>query len=297
MTSALALAPTLEGEAWLAERRNGIGASDAAAVLGLSPYTTPRQVYLDKLGLLPQYEESEASYWGKALEPIIAQEYAKRTGNPVVAQQVFLRGHGDHHFLSATLDAVTEAGHAAEFKTISAFLGGEVGDEAEDLPDHWQIQGNQQMFLSETEFVDFAILIGGQRFVIRRLHRNEGLIKAMLPKLESFWNGVNLRMPPARKPRHDRKMLHLLYPEFDGEIDLAWGVVKLVDRYQALGPEIRDLESQRDELKEEILESLRGASIGHLPDGRVVTRKTTIMPERLQRSYERRDFRIKKGNS
>ena len=47
-------------EDWLQERRRGIGGSEAAAILGLSPWATPLDVYLDKIGEGEEVEETEA---------------------------------------------------------------------------------------------------------------------------------------------------------------------------------------------------------------------------------------------
>lgn len=65
---------------WLEGRRKGIGGSDVAAVLGLSPYKTPLDVWNDKLGLSEDHEQSEAAYWGTTLEDTVAKEFQKRTG-------------------------------------------------------------------------------------------------------------------------------------------------------------------------------------------------------------------------
>lgn len=65
---------------WLEGRRKGIGGSDVAAVLGLSPYKTPLDVWNDKLGLSEEHEQSEAAYWGTTLEDTVAKEFQKRTG-------------------------------------------------------------------------------------------------------------------------------------------------------------------------------------------------------------------------
>ena len=48
-------------DAWLAARRSGIGGSDIAAICGLSPYQTPYDVWLDKLG---QWETVARLDWG-----------------------------------------------------------------------------------------------------------------------------------------------------------------------------------------------------------------------------------------
>ena len=42
----------LPEETWLEYRRKGIGGSDAAAILGVSPFATARDLYYDKLNLV-----------------------------------------------------------------------------------------------------------------------------------------------------------------------------------------------------------------------------------------------------
>lgn len=66
--------------AWLEERRSGIGGSDVAAVLGLSPYRTPLDLWEDKTGRARDWHQSESAYWGSTLEEVVAKEFSTRTG-------------------------------------------------------------------------------------------------------------------------------------------------------------------------------------------------------------------------
>lgn len=68
---------------WLEGRRTGIGGSDVAAVLGLSPWKTALDVWNDKLGLSEEKGMSEPAYWGTTLEDTVAKEFQKRTGYKV----------------------------------------------------------------------------------------------------------------------------------------------------------------------------------------------------------------------
>lgn len=68
---------------WLQGRRQGIGGSDVAAVLGLSPWKTALDVWNDKLGLSEEKGMSEPAYWGTTLEDTVAKEFQKRTGYKV----------------------------------------------------------------------------------------------------------------------------------------------------------------------------------------------------------------------
>lgn len=70
--------------AWLAERKKGIGGSDVAAVLGVNPYRTQTDIYLDKTSeIVEDTPQSDAAYWGSTLEDIVAKEFSARTGMKV----------------------------------------------------------------------------------------------------------------------------------------------------------------------------------------------------------------------
>ena len=78
----LASTSTLSREAWLQIRQQGIGSSDAAVAIGLSPYKSPLSLWLEKTHRKApdDLSEKEAVIWGTVLEPVLASVYAERTG-------------------------------------------------------------------------------------------------------------------------------------------------------------------------------------------------------------------------
>lgn len=71
----------LDREAWLKARRAGIGSSDAAALIGWDPYSSPMKVYADKLGLSePDFDTHQAAF-GRLVEPWLVEQAAERTGH------------------------------------------------------------------------------------------------------------------------------------------------------------------------------------------------------------------------
>ncbi len=52
----------LPRDEWLKYRRLGIGGSDAAAILGISPFRTARDLYYDKLNIQETIKEQTAQY-------------------------------------------------------------------------------------------------------------------------------------------------------------------------------------------------------------------------------------------
>ena len=71
-----------------ADRRAGLGASDAPAALGLSPWKTPLELFLEKTGRAAPVEEKLSMRIGRALEPVVLRAFVDETGLAVTRQQV-----------------------------------------------------------------------------------------------------------------------------------------------------------------------------------------------------------------
>jgi putative phage-type endonuclease len=73
---------------WLEVRKQGIGSSDAATACGLNPYMSMLELWMIKTGRMQQNIEDESAgyaplYWGKQLEPLVAEYYSMHTNNKV----------------------------------------------------------------------------------------------------------------------------------------------------------------------------------------------------------------------
>jgi putative phage-type endonuclease len=272
--------PVIDRAAWLERRRQTLGASDAAAALGLSPYCSPLQLYLRKIGSLPEQEETEAMRWGTLLEPLLAREYTRRTGNEVLSQQIHTT-HSDYPYLSATLDGITAAGHPLEIKTIGAWNSKALGEEETDeIPEQWLVQAHVQMLLAEAERVDFAVLIGGQSFRLFHAPRNDRLIATIVPRLADFMGRIERRDPPPPDHRADAALLHILYPEAEGEIELNEDDRSLLDEYLDHGVAMECVKRVRESCRTRLLQRLGSHALGRLPDGRTIRRKVIHVPEK-----------------
>lgn len=101
----------LTREEWLALRRRGIGGSDVAAILGLSKWHSPLDVYRDKIGEGADQPDSPAMEWGRRLEPVIREKYAEATGLAVEKPDLMLIS-GDHPYMVADLDGICSDGRS-----------------------------------------------------------------------------------------------------------------------------------------------------------------------------------------
>lgn len=290
--------PVTDRAAWLEERKRGIGASEAPAVLGLSPFEDATTLALRKLGRLPAVEESEAMELGTLMEPVLAELYQRRTGRAIVYQQVF-RKDPKLPFLFATVDGVDSESELVEFKTTGAWSAKELGEEGTDeVPEHWLIQAHQQMHVCRKDVVNFAVLVGGQSFRSFTVRRNQALIDAMLPSLEQFWDTVQRgEVPESPATLYTPKILAALNPECSGEALCGPGFTSIVAEYERL----KDVEKRAKEgaegLKAEILKAMGKNEIGLLDDGRRLKRYLISMPERTQvvKAHIQHYFKITNG--
>ncbi|WP_161877887.1 YqaJ viral recombinase family nuclease [Alkalibacterium sp. MB6] len=183
---------------WLRERRKGIGGSDVATILGLNKYQSPYQLWLDKTAQIEidDSEASEAAYWGNQLEDLVATEFSDRTGKKVRrANKMF--HHPKYPFLVANIDRdVVGEDAILECKTASVYLADRW--EGEDIPEQYICQVQHYLNVLDREYAYIAVLIGGQRFVWKKVERDQELINIIQERLIDFWEvNVNQKIPPA----------------------------------------------------------------------------------------------------
>lgn len=182
-----------ERAAWLAERRTGIGGSDVAGILGVSKWTTPLGVYLDKIGEAPPTEDNGAMRWGRYLEPVIRQAYSDETGREVRVMPM-LR-HPLHAFMIANLDGFTNDGRLLEIKTARTAEGwGEPG--TDEIPMGYMLQVQHYLEVTGFEFADVAVLIGGSDFRLYQVGVDPELCRMIVEAEMEFWARVQRRDPP-----------------------------------------------------------------------------------------------------
>ena len=99
----------LSNEEWLSYRRRGIGGSDAAAILGISPWRTARDLYYDKLNVVKadMDENWVALEMGHLLEDLVARIFAKKTGLHIFQRKVMFQ-HPLYPWMLADLDYLVE---------------------------------------------------------------------------------------------------------------------------------------------------------------------------------------------
>ena len=199
-------------EEWLARRQQGIGGSDVAGILGMSPWATPMSVWLSKTQPVEPDNPSEAMEDGLDEEAPLARRFERRTGLCVVDPQREVVDVA-RPWRRCTLDGLV-AEHPAEQIALDDALGVYEAKQttgyglwADDgIPSYYQVQLEWAMGLSclpaswltvqwlrpsrdgwfrrETEIIEYA--------------PQPGVWEMLQEHVDRFWHDhVLARVPPA----------------------------------------------------------------------------------------------------
>lgn len=196
-------------EAQKALRLTGITASEVGAVAGLSPYARPLDVWLVKRGLA-EVPETDAMRLGTALEPVVADLYAReyvghgeRIATPAEVWPESEGGtlrHSEEPWIIATPDRVVFSyadgipgaydARLVEIKTVSHRSAHHWGEAHDDVPPWYRAQVEWQMLVTGVEACDLVALIGGAELRVYRLTRDEELAAMLVDVARAFWRHV-----------------------------------------------------------------------------------------------------------
>lgn len=204
---------------WLEVRKTGIGGSDAAAAVGLSPYKSPLELWMEKTGrdaALPKPDPKDTThptYWGTFLEPIVAAAYTQQTGNMVRKVNAVLQ-HPQFPFMLANLDR--EVVGTPLVQVLECKTAGEFGVKLwqDGVPEYVQLQVQHQLAVTGKLAADVAVLICGQRLEVHHIKRDDDLISRLITLEARFWQYVTSDTPPpADGSESADRALRVLYPE------------------------------------------------------------------------------------
>lgn len=275
-------------EDWLELRRNGIGGSDIAGILGLNKYKSPMGVYLDKVGESPHEDEtSEAAYWGNMLEDVVAQEFGTRTGL-AVGNDTRMLSHPDHPYLIANLDRVVIGKpEIIECKTSSAYRAKEW--EGEHVPMEYLIQVMHYLAVTGYERAHIAVLIGGQRFIHKTVERDEELIELMIDAASNFWNNHVLPKvpPPFDGSNASVTLIGAMFPqaENESETELPDEAEKLIKQYHEASDRMDAAKTDKLDAENKLKALIGNAEIGlgrnHIVEWKNVKARETVDARQL----------------
>jgi putative phage-type endonuclease len=192
---------------WLKLRRIGLGASDIAAVIGISPWSTPHQVWVSKTTPdAPEPLTNEDMEWGLRVESLIIEEASTRLG--MTFKRGLLVQNKQRPWMLATLDGLhagDRKGVILEAKKVDAW------DWPDGPPPYYLSQVQWQMAVTGYTVAHIAALHRGRRLELYPVTADREAQEALIEAGAGFWQSV-LAVEPPPVTAEDSTFLNQLWP-------------------------------------------------------------------------------------
>ena len=252
---------------WLSCRRQGIGGSDAAVIVGLSRFGSPLRLWADKRGLGGEAEETEVMRQGTDFEEYVARRWMEATGKKVRRRNYMFR-NTDYPFAIADVDREVVSENAGlECKTTSVYNKSDF--ENGEIPPAYYVQCQHYMAVMGYDRMYLAVLVLSKAFYHFVIERDEQEIAALMEQEKGWWaeyiEGDSVPDPDGSE--EDGAFIRERFPDSDGgEVFLADRAPDF-ERMQELDAQIKELTSERDALKQAIMQDMGDATLASALNG------------------------------
>lgn len=243
-------------EEWREARKKGVGGSDVGAIMGLNPWKSPVEVWLEKTGHSepPDLSGKESVEWGNRLEAVVAEKFADMHPEFKVRRKNRTMVSKSRPWAFANIDReiLSKEGHGIlEIKT--AGLRSE-GNWVFGPPDHYLCQVQHYLSVTGWDWAWVAVLIGGQEYREYFIPRDEDDIRAIDKAVDDFWGFVERGEIPELTGTGDEgaalaSVFHEPSDEYERVLDIDFPEL---DERAHLNDEIKALEERKKKLDSEI---------------------------------------------
>ena len=250
---------------WLAWRRSGIGASDVAGILGLSPWASPFSVWASKIDDQADDHDNDAMEFGRRAEVMVGPWFADRTGLTVAGEQARCT-HRDDTWKLCTVDGFVFDGPNSDIASALGVLeikttGDSAADWADEVPVHYRCQATWAMHVTDLPRCWFAVLhlaFGRPRFEVYEFERDAAEEAFVVDTCTRFWHDhVTTGHPPAddgHSATTDAIKAH--WPTAEGSLEADALTRRMCDRIRAHKATAKLIEANIAEAENELRAAL-----------------------------------------
>ena len=180
---------------WLAVRDTGIGGSEIAGILGISPWESPWSVWARKLGRLPSLVPTKPMIWGTVLEQPIAKQWSEESGiKSIQPPNITIYRSTECEIALSSPDRLTKAKDAwVEIKNVGSYR---LTDWDQGIPDYYWVQAQWELAVSGLDLCHVVALVGGQDLRWRKVLADPEWQQMAFEKAEAFWGLVQTETEP-----------------------------------------------------------------------------------------------------
>lgn len=273
---------------WEAARCGRIGASDVGAIVGVSHFATPLQVW-HRLATGERVPESVAMKMGHMLEPVVAQLWAEESGDAMIegSDRDFIVTNDDYGFASVSPDRYFAGRDGREYVVECKTTSLRVDEEC--LPKSWYCQLQYQLAVTDLPRGVIAWLSNGREFGHVDYERNDEFCDWLLKRVEDFWESLQSGAAPEATPE-DADFVFKKLGVPGSTTTASPETIAAITRYRELRDAVRDAEAEMDNLAKSIKLAM-GSSECLVADGNTLAtwkvRKgsRTIDAKKLKENY------------
>jgi len=248
---------------WLEYRKKSIGGSDAAAIAGLNPWKSAIAVWLEKTGRETESHDNERMRIGRDLEDYVARRFEEATGLKVRRRNAILL-HERFNWMSANVDRlIVGKDEGLECKVTGSYSASDWKDDK--IPLMYEMQMHHYMAVTGACAWWIAALIGNERISIKRIERDEEVIKALIDIERTFWedNVLADEMPAPDGSKAAQEAIKKLWPRANEglTIELDSEFEKLMERREELSELIENMSKEVDKIEQEIQVAMKDAEV------------------------------------
>lgn len=254
---------------WEEERRGSVGASEVAAVMGLSKWATALDIYKSKHGVDVDFDPI-LGFIGHESEPIMHKWVTRFSGLSLDLQPGFMARSTTLPFIHASFDRVAyDPFLTVQMKTAHHYTGHHWD---EGIPTDIRVQVQAEMFVGGTERALVVVWIGGREFRMFWEQRDDRFInEQMIPALKEFWARVEAHNPPDPTTLSE---VSEVWPSEEASVEADEVIFELAEQLGVHRSDIRAMEAEAEQMKLTIALFMQQADTLTCNGKRILSNKT-----------------------
>lgn len=234
---------TPDTTAWLEERRKSVGASEVAAVMGMSKWATPLDVYKSKHGI-DRGMDPERAMFGHMAEPVLHEWVERFSGTGAKLHDGFMARSTERPHIHASFDRVSYDPFTTwQMKTADSRMT-HVWDEG--IPTEYRVQVQAEMYVAGTQRAAVVVQLGFQGRLYWEPRDNRFINEQMLPALDAFWERVQAGDPPEPSTMGE---LAEAWPDEAREAEVPEFAIEALEKRAFLLASVKEMTEEADQIK------------------------------------------------
>ncbi len=283
-------------EDWHSVRRLGIGGSDVAAIAGISPWSSPYAMWLEKTNRYRNEEVSLQMELGHLFEPVVAEVFARRNPELIVGPNPGTLRHPTIPYMLVNLDRLVYdlEGNLAGFLECKSGDPRTLDKWEQGVPDYYMTQVQHGLAVTGLQKCWVAVLLGNSEYMSFEVERDDELIDMLIDIETKFWDQVVHDVPPPIDSSYSTgaALAGRYDVDPDSVVELSSDMEFWVQEYRIGTQMEKDGEARKKAASNVLKDALKEATVGTLYGVPVCSWNVTKATEYTVKKQAGRQFRL-----